>query len=80
MYEADVCCCRRYHSLSMAPVKSPESRNLQTAIPEGCVALLSGDTLSLTRELILQYCDKAKSYILNTAFGGGGSGVSTGLR
>lgn len=60
--------------------QSPESRNPETAIPEGCLALLPGDTLSLTCEPILQNCDKDNSNILNTVFGGGGSGVSTGLR
>lgn len=59
-----VCCCRRpelvdYHSLSMAPIKSLESRSLEIAIPEeGHLVLLQIDTLSLTLEPILQYCDK----------------------
>lgn len=58
-------------TFSMAPVKSPESRNLETAIPEGCLAFLPGDTLSLTCELILQYCDKVNSNTLNTFWGRG---------
>lgn len=48
------------------------SRALDTAIPEGCLALLPGDTLSLTCEPLSQCCDKDSSNILNTVFGGGG--------
>lgn len=59
----------------MAPVKSPESRNLETAIPEGWLALLPGDTSPLTGELVLQFCGKASSNILSTVFGGGGTAV-----
>lgn len=81
-----VCCCRRpelvqNHSLSMAPINSPESRSLETAIPEGHLALLQINTLSLKLEPICNAVSKTNSNMLNTVFDGEGrSGISAGLR
>jgi len=45
--------------LTSTPIKSPESRSLEIAIPEeGHLVMLQIDTLSLPFEPMLQYCDK----------------------
>lgn len=68
--------------LSMAPIKSPESRSLEIAIPEKvCLVSLQIDTLSLKLEPICNTVSKTNSNMLNIVFGGeGGSGISAGLR
>lgn len=59
-------------------IKSPESRSLEIAIPEG------GRLVFLQIDTLNQFCNtvtKTNSNTLNTVFGGeGGSGISTGLR